>query len=212
MAALYALVDMRTLANMQGRPAPKLVDATDTLALFHKLMEKGADPNASSSGTIIGRHHGQGDPLLSEGATPLHRAAKSVDVEMMRLLLEGGADPLAAKADGTTPLMLAAGGQVPRSAGLSPVASAELVVSAVRLLLDRGGDPECVQPVRPDRPSLRGGTWRRCLGHPAAPHAGRGTGASRPAGTDGPRSPRPGRRVGAPPTRTANGWCLCCAI
>jgi len=141
MAPLYALIDMRTLANMQGRPAPKLVDATDTLALFHKLMEKGADPNARLLRTIIGRHHGQGDPLLSEGAAPLHRAAKSVDVEMMRLLLEGGADPLAAKADGTTPLMLAAGGQVPRNLGLSPAASAELVLSAVRLLLDRGGDP-----------------------------------------------------------------------
>jgi len=38
-------------------------------------------------------------------------------------------------------LMLAAGGQVPRNLGLSPAASAELVLSAVRLLLDRGGDP-----------------------------------------------------------------------
>ena len=141
MAALYALVDMRTLANMQGRPAPKLVDATDTLTLFNKLIEKGADPNARLSRTIIGRHHGQGDPLLSEGATPLHRAAKSLDVEMMRLLLEHGSQPLAAKADGTTSLMLAAGGQVPRNLGLAPVAAAELTVSGVGLLLDRGGDP-----------------------------------------------------------------------
>ena len=141
MAALYALVDMRTLANMQGRPAPKLVDATDTPALFRQLMAKGADPNARLSRTIIGRHHGQGDPLLSEGATPLHRAAKSLDVEMMRLLLEHGSQPLAAKADGTTPLMLAAGGQIPRNLGLTPAAAAELTASGVRLLLDRGGDP-----------------------------------------------------------------------
>ena len=43
------------------------------------------------------------------GATPFLLAAKSVDVELMRVLLERGADPLQTNADGTTPLMVAAG-------------------------------------------------------------------------------------------------------
>jgi ankyrin repeat protein len=36
--------------------------------------------------------------------------------------------------------MLAAGGQIPRNVGLAPAAAAELTVSGVQLLLDRGAD------------------------------------------------------------------------
>jgi ankyrin repeat protein len=47
------------------------------------------------------------DPLA--GATPFVLAARLVNVPMMKLLVEGGADPGAALANGTTPLMVASG-------------------------------------------------------------------------------------------------------
>jgi ankyrin repeat protein len=140
MAALYALVDMHTLAGMQGRPTPKLVDQIDTVGLLRKLIAKGADPNARLGRPLFGRHHGSGDPVLGEGTTPLLRAAKAIDTELMAALLDGGADAFAAKGDGLTALMLVAAGQVPRNLALSPAAASERVIVAARLLLERGVD------------------------------------------------------------------------
>jgi ankyrin repeat protein len=42
------------------------------------------------------------------GATPFFMAARGGDTELMRLLVELGADPLLPNEDGTTPLMAAA--------------------------------------------------------------------------------------------------------
>ena len=90
MAALYALVDMNTLGDMQGRPQPKLVEQDRRpQALLQQLIEKGANPNPRLLRPILGRYHGSGDASLGEGTTPLLRAAKAVDVEMMRVLLDG---------------------------------------------------------------------------------------------------------------------------
>src|SRR5690606_24703770 len=50
-----------------------------------------------------------GDSTLGEGATPFLRAAKSGDIEIMRLLLAGGADPTHTMPNGATALMYAAG-------------------------------------------------------------------------------------------------------
>ena len=43
------------------------------------------------------------------GATPFFLAAKSVDVPLMEVLLELGADPFIGNVDGDSPLMVAAG-------------------------------------------------------------------------------------------------------
>jgi ankyrin repeat protein len=50
-----------------------------------------------------------GDTTLGAGTTPLMRAARAGDAEVMRLLLEKGADPTLTTKDGNTALMLAAG-------------------------------------------------------------------------------------------------------
>ena len=110
-AALYFLVDMHTLGDMQGRPAPKLVDAIDAEGLLKKLIAKGANPNARLLRPMLGRYHGSGDATLGEGTTPFLRAAKAVDVPFMRALLEGGADPTLTKKDRTNAAMLVAAGQ-----------------------------------------------------------------------------------------------------
>ena len=47
--------------------------------------------------------------LREEGATPFLRAAQSSDLELMKLLLQYGADPNINTSVGVTPLMVAAG-------------------------------------------------------------------------------------------------------
>jgi len=50
-----------------------------------------------------------GDTVLTDGTTPLIRAARSGDAAVMRLLLEKGADPKLTTRDGNNALMIAAG-------------------------------------------------------------------------------------------------------
>ena len=84
-AALYFLVDMHTLGNMQGRPPPKLVDAIDAEGLLRKLIAKGANPNARLHATRCWADTTVPATRRSgEGTTPFLRAAKAVDVPFMR--------------------------------------------------------------------------------------------------------------------------------
>ena len=102
---------MHTLGGMQGRPAPKLVDAIDAGGVLKKLIAKGANLNARLQRPMLGRYHGRGDATLGEGTTPFLRAAKAVDVPFMRVLLEAGADATLTKKDRTNAAMLVAAGQ-----------------------------------------------------------------------------------------------------
>ena len=108
MSALYAAVDMHTLSPMMGRPAPPMRDSIDAVELARALLRKGANPNLQLKKPIIGRHTSfQGDGQLGEGTTPLARAAKSADAAMIKVLLDGGADPRLTQKDGTTVAMIA---------------------------------------------------------------------------------------------------------
>jgi ankyrin repeat protein len=89
------------------RPTMSTLGARDIVSL---ALEHGADPNAQLSSPIIGRHHGMGDFSLGGGATALMRAARGNDLELMRVLLEGGADPTIAMANGQTTISLVSGG------------------------------------------------------------------------------------------------------
>ena len=81
------------------------------LGMIRKLLARGADPNARlTKGTRVPRDTNRW--VLSSylaGATPFLLAAKYAEPEIMRLLIAHGADPLLPTADGTTPLMVAAG-------------------------------------------------------------------------------------------------------
>jgi ankyrin repeat protein len=110
MTALYGAVDMAFFTSDIGRPRQarsSMRTARDIVAL---ALEHGADPNAQLTSAIIGRHHGTGDFALGNGATALMRAAKGNDLDLMRPLLEAGADPLLAMANGQTVVNLVAGG------------------------------------------------------------------------------------------------------
>jgi ankyrin repeat protein len=134
MAALYAAVDLHTAGLLINRPSPKPTGSIDALGLATILLDHGADPNARLRTPTLQWFHNGGDPLLTDGATPLMRAAKSADVAAMRLLLDHGANPNLPTRNFTTALMFAAG------LGASRTRSEDAALEAVTLCLDRGAD------------------------------------------------------------------------
>jgi ankyrin repeat protein len=135
MAALYAAVDMKHLAPFVNRPSPRASGRLSAADLVTVLLKHRADPNVTLRAPLLMRQHNTGDASLGAGATPLMRAAKALDVDMMRTLLDHGADPSRALANGTTTLAVALTGRGART--LTPDIP---MFQAVRLLLDRGAD------------------------------------------------------------------------
>ena len=140
--ALYSAVDMHTMGPMLSRPSPKLVDKLDSADIAKMLIAKGANVNARLKRPIIGRHHTPtGDASLGEGTTPLARAAKSNDLQLMKMLLDAGADPKITLKDRSTVLMIsAAGGAVVGAYAVAIPVTEESSIEAIRLCLDRGVD------------------------------------------------------------------------
>jgi uncharacterized protein len=134
MTALYAAVDMHTMDPLINRPPPVASSELDAVGLAGLLLEHGADPDARLRAPLLQRQHNTGNTLFGEGATALMRAARAGDVPMVRVLLEGGADPSLAAASGATALMFAVGlGGTPR--GLD---GERRMLEAATLCLDHG--------------------------------------------------------------------------
>ena len=117
-SVLHALAWIRRPGS--GRP-PAQTGEVDSLDLAQALLERGADPNARIDWEEIPFHVDLGivkpPPNISVGrnfisfvgATPFYLAAKHADVDLMKLLVAYGADPLRPTDQGVTPLMAAAG-------------------------------------------------------------------------------------------------------
>jgi ankyrin repeat protein len=120
-----------------GDPPPIGSGKLTSLEFVRQLAARGADVNLKQK---------KGAPergiLTRVGATPLIAAASTSDVPLVKALLELGADPKLTNADGTTPLLAAAGvgvGAPEEAAGSEPEA-----LELVRLLLQLGADPNAV--------------------------------------------------------------------
>jgi ankyrin repeat protein len=146
---LYSAVDVNTLPH-GGRPDRPTLDATSSLEIVELLLQHGAWPNVQLKLYPPWRHIGDDrgcDSMLTVGATPLLRAAKTFDTAAMALLVAHGAKLDLPNEGGVTPLMAAAGlGSVecdPRGYGpgiphyLAPGVE-EASIAAVKLLLDAG--------------------------------------------------------------------------
>jgi ankyrin repeat protein len=143
MGPLYAAIDMHRLAIGHGRPNPRPTDTLDAVAIVRRLLDRKADPNARLKAAIFQRHHTMGDFSLGNGATPFMRAAKSGDVEVMKLLLDAGADPALTLPNKSNALMFAAGLGWRDGSPAAPSydqGSPEDAVQAITLLLERGLD------------------------------------------------------------------------
>ncbi len=131
---LFWAVDRR---NMEWSPGFPWTVTADPFPLIRKLLDAGADPNTFFNNRPRSRRNFGGSPRILF-ATSLMRAAYSGDVELVRLLLEYGADPLARNSDNETPLLAASGyGWID---GYSQGRSNEERLETIQLLVDLGAD------------------------------------------------------------------------
>lgn len=136
--ALHAITWVRKPIRGDGDPSPIGSGGIDSLQFVRLLVQRGANVNARH-----GKHTPGGGRLKKSDATPFLLAAETGDVELMKLLLELGADPTLTNVDACTPLLAAAGvgvlGDGDESAGTEQDA-----IAAIDLLLELGADINAV--------------------------------------------------------------------
>lgn len=132
--ALHRVVSVRKPGTGDNDPSPPGSGAMSSADFVRKLASKGADLDARMTSKFnLGNTR-----LHKPGSTTFLLAAMAADAEMMRLLAELGADPLATNNQGTTPLMAAAGVGT-RSPG-EDAGTEDEVLEAVQAALDLGAD------------------------------------------------------------------------
>lgn len=131
---LFWAVDRR---NMEWSPGFPWVETTDPLPLIRQLLEAGADPNTFVNNTPRSRRNFGGSPRTLF-ATSLMRAAYSGDVELVRLLIEYGADPFIRNTDNEGALLAASG--YAWIDGYSKGRSTEERLETIKLLVELGAD------------------------------------------------------------------------
>lgn len=105
---LYAAADLNILPASARGDLPSLAK-TSGIEIAKMLLDRGAEPNyalklAPPPRNIVNDRAGD-NPVMTTGGTPLQRAAYGGDVEMMRLLLERGADLTLGNIGGVTPMI-----------------------------------------------------------------------------------------------------------
>lgn len=135
---LHTITWVRKPGTGSNDPAPPGSGEMSSLDLVKKLVAKGANVNAR----MTRRTNAGLSAMNMIGATPLLMAARTADAELMRLLVQLGADPQATNADKSNALMIAAGLGA-RSPGEDAGTEAE-VLEAVKAALEFGIDPNAV--------------------------------------------------------------------
>jgi ankyrin repeat protein len=132
---LYATVDARWPERTWYPPASVNEEKTTHLELLQKLLAKGADPDARLGKKPWYRTF-HGDWVDPVGATAFWLAAKANDVDAMKVLIAGGANPTIPSAKGVSPLLVACGyGLEPQVTNFAPSAR----LAAVKYLVDATG-------------------------------------------------------------------------
>lgn len=145
-APLYNAIDLNTMP-VGGRPDIPPDDVTTGVEVAKMLLERGANPNMQLKlrppyrNAVFDR--GSDNPL-SNGATPLLRAARSADVAAVKLLLEHGALVDLPNASGHTPLLVVSGIEWPADPTRGRYKTEEASIETLQLLLDAGADINAV--------------------------------------------------------------------
>jgi len=141
-APLYTVIGNRTkLDGGKGSIDPQ--NETDGTTILHMLIDRGADTNMQ----LFFRPAGLSGKTVTRGSTPLIRAATNADLEIVKLLLEHGADVNLEMADRQTPTM----------AVLSGRANEKQALELIRLFHQAGENINVVALVN-HREETRGGT------------------------------------------------------
>jgi len=141
-APLFTVIGLRNqLSGGKGSIDP--LNQTNGTAILHALLEHGANPNMQ----IFFRPANLRGATNTRGSTPLIRAISSADMEVVKLLLQHGADANLIMADRQSPIMAAISGR----------ASETQVLEMIRILKEAGADLNVVALVN-HREETRGGT------------------------------------------------------
>ena len=149
--SLHRIAVLRSIVRgvVRSDDIPVPIGAVDVmLDLVKKMLARGLDVNARMTKDALKdqRFINRQDVLVRVGATGFLLAAKEADLELMRLLLEAGADPSIPTFDGTTPLMVAAGLYSQRGSfeRFEDRGQEDDLLEAVRMCLDLGNDVDAV--------------------------------------------------------------------
>jgi ankyrin repeat protein len=140
--SLYIVVEMRNLAKYTNRPnPPDAENGVSHLDVATLLLARGADPNAAYTKTVPPRQ-AQGNINVAPGSTALYRAVRAIDLASVRLLVDAGANPSLGLADGSTPLMAAAGLGAPRGGDeeVTEAGDRNDPVDVMKVLVDKGAN------------------------------------------------------------------------
>jgi ankyrin repeat protein len=141
-APLITAIDQRNRID-GGRASIDVPNTTSGLAIVTLLLERGADPNMQ---LFFKPANVRGD-VYTRGATPLIRAAVNGDLEVVKQLLEHGADATVATADRQTPIHAVLAGRAPEPQALE----------LIRALQKAGTDVNVVALINHPE-EIRGGT------------------------------------------------------
>src|SRR5580698_2623486 len=139
---LYAAVDDHTMPE-SNLPAPREIDNKVTsMDVIELLLAHGANVNAQlkKQQPYRSKVDRGADTMLGTGTTPLLRAAKAGDTEVVKLLLAKGADPKLTTKFGMTAIMAAAGLGTKEEDTTGRKKTEAQAVASINLCLDAGAD------------------------------------------------------------------------
>ena len=143
---LYNAIDLNTMP-VGGRPDLPSPDVTTGFDVAQMLLAKGANPNMQLKMRPPYRNavfdRGSDNPL-SNGATPLIRAARSADVDSVKLLLEHGALVDLPNALGHTPLLVVSGIQWSADPTRGRFKTESASIETLQVLLEAGANINAV--------------------------------------------------------------------
>src|SRR5580700_824649 len=143
---LYAAVDMHTLPDSNLPWPSELNNKLSSLDLIQTLLAHGANVNAQlkKQQPYRSKVDRGADTMLGTGTTPLLRAAKAGDTEVVKMLLAKGADPKLTTKFGMTPIMAASGLGTKEEDTTGRKKTEAEAIASIKLCLDAGADVNAI--------------------------------------------------------------------